>query len=331
MASSFSPSLGVYAAVRMNPTAMVAHLDARAMEEALEIRPKTYLVLTAFGLSLPFPGRDWYVYNVYPVGPSLRAVDEKRGFESSMCVPIFPNESHPAGRTSVRPNGPFPYDNCYHWAAMALDVRVHAREEGFDNTRAIRLSVGEQMDMEELLGPDLGRAKRTRLACEQVVSAPPAHVSTPESSPPSPSDLTNDATAPDEVDIFEPPEDFRDPEYIPLVHLWLDLPAGLKQEDIGNPVNLYKERFAIMSIIRRAHTRNPDLPTLREYIALQQDPYVGDSDSESYMSGTASGYASEDDELEPSDGSVCKPKRFRPAKLLRKLGTSVRRVLCIPI
>ena len=42
------PALGVYAAIQMDPLAMVAHLDERAAEEAREIRPKTYLILTAF-------------------------------------------------------------------------------------------------------------------------------------------------------------------------------------------------------------------------------------------------------------------------------------------
>ncbi|KAM5537895.1 hypothetical protein V8D89_008371 [Ganoderma adspersum] len=333
MSSSFSPSLGVYAAIRIDPTAMVAHLDVQATEEARQIHPKTYLILTAFDLSLPFPGRDWYTYNVCPVGPSLRAVDEKRGFESDMCVPIFPNEAHPAGRASVRPDGVFPYDNCFHWAGLDLDVRVRAREGGFDNTGAIALPVRQQMDLEALLAPDLGRARRTRSTRGQAVSVPPNHVSTPTQSPSPPltAEQPEDVAGSSETNIFEPPEDLQDPEYTPPVELWLDLADNLKQEDIGDPVDLYKERFAIISIIRRAHERNPDLPTLREYLAPPPDHYVGDdSDSDSYMSEIASSYVSEADESEPSDDAVSKPRRFRPTKLLRKLGSSVRGVLCFP-
>ena len=274
MSSSFSPALGAYAAIRMDPTAMVAHLDAQAAEEAQEIRPKTYLVLTAFvclpsfsqvyvnvahtpyqDLSLPFPGREWYTYNVRPVGPSIRAVHEKRGFESDMCVPIFPNEAHPTGRPPVHPSSDFPYDNCYHWAAMDLDVRVSSREEGFDNARAIRLPVRQRMDMHTQFRPDLGRAKRTRLAREEAASAPPDHTALSESSPPLPGmEQPEDVSTSDEVDIFEPPEDFRDPEYIPLVHLWLDVADNLKQEDIGDPVDLYRERFAIMRCVECRHS-----------------------------------------------------------------------------
>ncbi|PIL33730.1 hypothetical protein GSI_04355 [Ganoderma sinense ZZ0214-1] len=330
MPSSITPPLGAYATIRMDPTAMVAHLDAQAVEEAGKIRPKTYLILTSFALTSLLSGGKWFVYDVRPVGPSLRAVDEKRGYESDMCVPIFPNEAHPAGRTSARPATPFPYDNCYHWAGLDLDVRVRAREEGFDKTHATRLPAGEQIDMDTQLRRDLGRAKRTRLAREQAASVPPSdHPSALESlSPPPGSEVPAHVVASDEADIFEPPEDFEDPEYMPLVDLWLNLVDNLKQEDIGDPVDLYRERFAIMNIIKRAHERNPYLPTLREYLAPPEDSYVDDSDCDSFMSRTASSYVSEADESELSDEGVSKPKRFRPAKLLRKLGSSVRGLLC---
>ncbi len=251
----------------MDPAAMVAHLDARALEEATELRPKTYLVLAASvrflkphgriraadmsslqGLSLPFPGHSWYGFNIWPVGPSLRVVDEKRGIEPDMCVPIFPNEVHPAGRAPVRPSSAFPYNHCYHWVGLKMDVRVHAREEGFDNARAIRLPAGDRVDMTALFGLDRGRAKRTRLARDQAASLPPDCVSAPESSSPptTGSEQPENATTSVEVDIFAPQKDMQDPEYTPLFHLWLDLPENLKQEDIGDPVDLYKERYAIM-------------------------------------------------------------------------------------
>nr|VWP01481.1 Cell cycle regulatory protein [Ganoderma boninense] len=310
MSSAFIPALGVYAAIRMDPAAMVAHLDAQAIEEAQKIRPKTYLVLTEFGLSLPFPGWDWYAYNVRPVGPSIRVVYDKRGYESDMCVPIFPNETHPTGRPPVHPGSDFPYDNCFHWAAMDMDVRILAREEGFDNTRAIRLPVRQRMDMDLQFRPDLGRAKRTRLAREEAMSLPPDHVAPSDASSSPPTTETSEGVdAGGEVDIFEPQVDFEDPEYIPLADLWLDLAETLKQEDIGDPVDLYRERYAVISLIRRAHERNPDLPTLREYLAPPQDPCADDPDCDSYMSGTASSYVSEADESELSDCGVSKPKR----------------------
>ncbi|PIL33722.1 hypothetical protein GSI_04347 [Ganoderma sinense ZZ0214-1] len=326
MSSAITPALAVYAAIRMDPTAMVAHLDAQAAEEARAICPKTYLILTSFTYFSPFSRGKWFTYTVCPIGTSLRTVDEKRGYESSMCVPIFPNEAHPAGRPPIRPGSAFPYDNCYHWAGLDLDVRVRRREEGFDNTRAIRLPAGQQLDLDAQFRPDLGRAKQTRLAREKVASVRPAlETSSEPSVPEQPEDVTN------EVDIFEPPEDFEDPEYIPLVDLWLDVADNLKQEDIGDLVDLYRERFEVMSIIKRAHERNPYLPTLREYLTPPEDSYVDDSDCDSFMSRTASSYVSEADESGLSDEGVSKPKRFRPAKLLRKLGSSVRAMFCIPL
>ena len=193
----------------------------------------------------PFSGGNWFLYNVRPVGPSIRAVHEKRGYESDMCVPIFPNETHPSGRPSIYPGSPFPYDNCYHWAGLNLDVRVRAREDGFDNTRAIRLPAGQKLDMDAHFRADLGRARRTRLAREEAVFLPPDH-GAPSSESSSMPPVAEKFATPGEVDIFEPPEDAKDPEYIPLFHLWLDIADNLKQEDIGDPVDLYRERFAIM-------------------------------------------------------------------------------------
>ncbi|KAM5537900.1 hypothetical protein V8D89_008376 [Ganoderma adspersum] len=174
-----------------------------------------------------------------------------------MCVPIFPNESHPTGRHPVRPDGKFPYDNCYHWAGLDMDVRVHAREAGFDDTRAIRLPPGDWVDMSSTLDLDQGRAMCTRFARQQAVSdscsSDKALASALESSSLHASEQQGgtapSARASGEVDIFEPPVDFEDPEYMPLAHLWLDLPANLKQEDIGDPIDLYRERFAITSVL----------------------------------------------------------------------------------
>lgn len=133
---------------------------------------------------------------------------------------------------------------------MDLDVRVHAREEGFDNKHAIRLPVRERTEMESLFRSDLGNAKRTRLAREAAASGPHADVSAREpSSAPLTTEERKDTAASDEDDVFQRPEDFEDPEYIPFVHLWLDLEANLKREDIGDPVDLYRERFVIMRCV----------------------------------------------------------------------------------
>ena len=201
---------------------------------------------------MPLAGQPWYGFNVCPVGPSLREVDERLGFDSDMCVPIFPNEAHPTGRRPVRPDGRFPYDNCYHWAGLDMDVRVHARKAGFDDARAVRLPPCDWVDLSSVLDLDQGRAMCKRFAYQQAVSASgssdqgraPALESSPSNSSERPKDATLSSSG--ETDIFEPPVDFEDPEYMPLVHLWLDLTPNLKQEVIGDPVDLYRERFAII-------------------------------------------------------------------------------------
>ena len=48
---------------------------------------------------------------------------------------------------------------------------------------------------------------------------------------------------------------------------------------------------------------------MREVLAPPRAPSVGDSDSDSFMSGTESSYASEADESELEDDYVGKPKR----------------------
>ena len=53
MSLPFCPPGSAYAVIQMDPVAMVSHLDARALEEAQELRPKKYLILTSFVRPLP--------------------------------------------------------------------------------------------------------------------------------------------------------------------------------------------------------------------------------------------------------------------------------------
>ncbi|KAI0327910.1 hypothetical protein GY45DRAFT_1372775 [Cubamyces sp. BRFM 1775] len=56
-----------------------------------------------------------------------------------------------------------------------------------------------------------------------------------------------------EMNIFGDPT--HDVELFPLVDLWFELTDHLKQEDIPNPMELYKERDEIVRIIEDACTR----------------------------------------------------------------------------
>lgn len=79
-----------------------------------------------------------------------------------MCVPIFPNTSHPLGRTPVRTEPVFPYNNCYHWAEFKTNIRVRARPEQFDERKAILLPSSECHMMETCLGEDIPRMDELR-------------------------------------------------------------------------------------------------------------------------------------------------------------------------
>ncbi|KAI0740880.1 hypothetical protein C8Q76DRAFT_607980, partial [Earliella scabrosa] len=127
-----------YAAIQVDPVASVAHLnDENALAAARALYSRTYLVYIDH--SLPFPGRPWYGFTVRPVGTSLRTPEVKDCITEDMCTPIFPNQRHPSNREPLHTRPAFPYSNCYHWFSPELDVRVHARPEGFDTDRAIVL------------------------------------------------------------------------------------------------------------------------------------------------------------------------------------------------
>ncbi|KAJ8489085.1 hypothetical protein ONZ51_g3165 [Trametes cubensis] len=148
---------------------MVAALDdSEALRQAEAMKPKLYLVylqwvcsalpppyekqilIPSEELALPFPEQPWYRFEIEPIAASLRQEDKARGISVDMCIPIFPNTSHPNGREPVKPQpeGLFPYDNCYHWfAAKTVDVRIRARPEGFNETNAASLDVRSEMQI----------------------------------------------------------------------------------------------------------------------------------------------------------------------------------------
>ena len=60
---------------------------------------------------------------------TLRLENESKGITSDMCIPIYPNEVHPTGRSALRTEPVFPFSNCYHWAFSNIDVRVRTVTE----------------------------------------------------------------------------------------------------------------------------------------------------------------------------------------------------------
>ncbi|KAI0800163.1 hypothetical protein C8Q74DRAFT_1192663 [Fomes fomentarius] len=156
------PRQGRYAVIRMDPVASVFGLkDPEAVAAAQAIRPQTYLAYIHTDVTLPIPGRPWYIYSISLVGTSLRASDPVHGIDSSMCVPIYPNTSHPEEREPVYPEPFFPFDNCYHWHRTRLTVRVRARPEGWtaSEDHATELSSDEMSELIVYLQMDALRAQ----------------------------------------------------------------------------------------------------------------------------------------------------------------------------
>ncbi|KAL1937876.1 hypothetical protein VTO73DRAFT_12769 [Trametes versicolor] len=254
--------------------------DPEALVAAEALQTKKYLVYLDFEMELPFPNRPWYRYTVLPVAPSLRAEDKAEGYAPDMCVPILPNTSHPRGRTPLRTEPVFPYDNCYHWVQFQTDIRVRARPEKFDQRRAIHLPSDEQVEMGCYWGEDALRMdelqSQWRAATGWQDPDPQPGLSKHEVSfdhwqdQASPSASTSsvdsgssysDSYLSDESEdsvhalmgIFAGPN--QDVGVLPLVDLWLDLADNLKQEDIPDPLEFLKERDAIVSIVQAARSR----------------------------------------------------------------------------
>ncbi|KAI0365070.1 hypothetical protein BV20DRAFT_955007 [Pilatotrama ljubarskyi] len=168
----FSPNPGTYAVIRIDPVAMVEELkldDAEALSAAKAMHTKSYLICLDYDLELPFPGRPWYGYGSYPVAPCLRPEEPDRGLTSDMSVAIYPNQNHPTGRPPVHPEPAFPYGNCYHWVSFSIDIRVRARPELFDESRAVNLPPKEQVEMDCYFGRDLIRAAETKRMRQEML------------------------------------------------------------------------------------------------------------------------------------------------------------------
>ncbi|KAJ2992648.1 hypothetical protein NUW54_g7884 [Trametes sanguinea] len=270
----FCPSPGAYAVIRLNPVEMVKHFgDANALEQAKALTPRFHLIYLSLDMALPFPGRPWYQFDVSPIAPKLRKEDAKRGITPAMCIPIYPNTVHPNGRPPLRPQGDFPFSNCYHWIENTTQLRVRARPEGFDETNVVRLSYDSMSDLEEIWTEDILAIISARRAAEAANSQALANDAAqakgdandyaaeidgdlsplPEtladdadrasvSSTSSASDevFTDDVTRLGMIDIFGGPE--CDVDLVPLVDLWTsELSEHLKEEDIPGPEDLFAE------------------------------------------------------------------------------------------
>ncbi|KAI0629528.1 hypothetical protein C8Q77DRAFT_292120 [Trametes polyzona] len=313
----FSPDPLWYAVIRIDPMATVKALDdpvATAAAQAMSTKP--YLVfLRRVRLGLPFPNKPWYRYTISVIAPCVRDPHEAKGYTPDMCVPIYPNTSHPTDRRPVRPEEPFPFHNCYHWLEMDMDVRVLARPEWFDRHKAIKLSSDEEYEMDMFWSLDHTRILDERDAALSAMipavgspSTPPAQPSSPLPEPDttSPVDISdrdtlsdarsatthslsescssrssmNSASTANSVERIMRMDIFSGPNddvaLLPLCELWEDLSAHFKsEEDIPHPSGLFKERDEIAKIVRDARIRAYSATTAAGLVRSTDERAIG--------------------------------------------------------
>ncbi|RPD56377.1 hypothetical protein L226DRAFT_615494 [Lentinus tigrinus ALCF2SS1-7] len=369
----FAPRTHTFSVVRLDPVAMVQHLgDQEALRAAEASSPQSYVVFVDLDSALPFPGKPWYGFTVYLVGPCLRPPEEDSCVTPEMCIPIFPNFDHPEGRDPIRTQSVFPFDNCYIWSGLSMKIRVCARPDGFDWDRTIILRGHEYYRWGRYESEDMGRriqAQRARAPpplplpgshsgllpihsqADSATLSPHFHAMGPlsESQPPTSADvaptsmpspahagshantnsiysdssrLSTDSDGCESVDTMMEMGLFSDPtenvELQPLFHLWGDLAANIKQDEIPSPVHLLEECAAISHIIQDARARDPTLPP------LPMPNFFGSAAPEPEEEGNI---------ISANVASLAhrkKPKRFRPLKVLHKVRLRIQGLFRLP-
>ncbi|KAI0740864.1 hypothetical protein C8Q76DRAFT_822421 [Earliella scabrosa] len=163
--SPYTPLPGTYAVARLDvQTTLQGLSDPTALEAAAGLKSAKCLICMGSSLQLPSPQDPWRIYEIYLVGQGLQPANPEAGIISDKSVPIFPCIEHPSHRPPARPNSPFPFGNCYHWAGshMKMRVRVKTREwAGYNEGRVLKLSEVDRVELEQFLGGDLARSLET--------------------------------------------------------------------------------------------------------------------------------------------------------------------------
>ena len=93
-------------------------------------------------------------FSVIPIAKTIRDIEEQYGCTPEMCMPIFPNVTHPTGRPALHTEPTFPYSGCYIWTFAETQVRVAEREEGWKTREAVRLPPIHEVKMQRTWGLD---------------------------------------------------------------------------------------------------------------------------------------------------------------------------------
>ncbi|KAI0740884.1 hypothetical protein C8Q76DRAFT_206030 [Earliella scabrosa] len=105
------------------------------------------------------------------VGPAPPSADD--GVTPDMCIPIFPNATHPRDRSALHTEPEFPYSNCYHLSNIPQQtVRIRPRAEEFEDDNAYKLPMGTRIALWDMLDEDAERMLANRARYAQSTSPP---------------------------------------------------------------------------------------------------------------------------------------------------------------
>lgn len=167
--STFTPLPGMHLTIRLNPVAMVEHLDdAVALQAARRMSSRTYIGYVDCLRDFPLPVKPYHKCSIQFVGQGLPTRLKDEFVERDMCVPIYPNTLHPLAREPLRARPPFPFPDCYQYSFVNATVRVPNQD--FDPKLAFWLSGKHVSEHHRLLSHDLYR--RAVLKREKGVPGP---------------------------------------------------------------------------------------------------------------------------------------------------------------
>ncbi|RPD57880.1 hypothetical protein L227DRAFT_577573 [Lentinus tigrinus ALCF2SS1-6] len=268
-----TPAEGTYAVISVATELMVQHLNdpqADAEAEALDQEGGLYIVYLDKILVEPQPDDPWFSFSAILVSPKIRRSDQAQHVTYDMCVPIFPNTTHPEGREPLNTEPKFPFTNCYHWPGLEMDIRLLRNPAGFETSNVVSLPFSERQKMRNYFYDDRTKSKRMsddacilchllQLGFEDrlVQDGAPIMPHTCYSRSSTAGSGSSGSQHPPARDT--PLEEML--ELTPLVYLVPDL-SLLEQDEIDVPEKLLEERDGIAKIIQDARERNPDAPPL---------------------------------------------------------------------
>ena len=182
-----------------------------------------------------------------------------------MCIPIFPNEVHPAGRAALHTEPAFPFSGCYLWALADTAIRVVPKAEGWKPREAVLLPPLQRVEMRMLWEVDLAEVQAATakpkdnekgtiltIAGFNAVLIPTVFGRAEGTiDDDSDSNSETNTSSKDSSNSSEPvtlgPPSGEEAELDPVVELWYELTEHMKDEDILPPSEFYNE---IIRIIR---------------------------------------------------------------------------------